>query len=83
MPSTDDVLRKQTYKGVVDATELRVLYTLFADNLQQPRRSPSLAHDRLIARRTANLLSVLIKHLEAKGLLDEAEIDAMLLQTIS
>jgi hypothetical protein len=83
MPSNDDVLRKQAYKGEVEATELRALYTLFADNLQRPLRTPSLAHDRLVARRTANLLGVLIRHLEGKGILDEAEIDAILLQTIS
>jgi hypothetical protein len=83
MPRNDDILRRETYKGDVDSTDLRVLYTLVADNLQRPLRAPSVMHDRLIALRTAKLLGLLVGHLEAKGLLDEAALDGMLLQAIS
>jgi hypothetical protein len=83
MPSNDDVLRKETYKGQVSSTDLRVLYTLFADNLQQPIRTPTPMHDRLIALRTAKLLGLLVSHLEANGILDETALDEMLFQTIS
>jgi len=69
MPTIENVLTEQTYKNDHTETGRRVYETLRDDKV-------SCHH------RTAKLLSLLIQELETKGILSEADIDSLLLDTI-
>lgn len=69
MPTIEDVLAVQTYKNENTETGRRIYATLQDDKVSHHHR-------------TAKLLSLLIQELETRGILSEADIDSLLLDTI-
>ena len=70
MPTIEDMLIEQTYKGVhLDISE-RLFRTLNDINSLEPKR-------------TSKLLSELIEKLHQKGILSEDEIDSLLFDAIT
>lgn len=69
MPSKDDILREKTFKEEGMETEKRVFYTL-TDN------------EKFASHRNSKAIALLVKLLEEKGVIGEADIDELLFQAI-
>lgn len=69
MPSKNDILMEQTFKEEGMVTERRVFYTLTSE-------------EGLASYRTSKALALLVKLLEEKKLIGEADIDELLFQCI-
>lgn len=69
MPTVEDVLRKQTFKGEGLELEQRIFYTL-TDKKE------------LQVHRMAKAISLLLKALVEKGVLSKKDIDELLFETV-
>ena len=78
MPSKEEILEKKTFKGDISPIEKRIFYTLTDET------NVSAEADKILqANRTTKLVSLLIKQLVDREILDESDIDEMLLECIA